>query len=37
MPSNPKIYKTFNILSLFFFSGFLVLVIIELTSVITGS
>ena len=37
MPSNPKVYKTFNILSLFFFAGFLIIVIIEFTSVVTSS
>jgi len=36
MPSNPKAKKTFNILNIFFFAGFLVIVITEFTDIISG-
>lgn len=36
MPSSPKAKKTYNILNLFFFAGFLVIVIMEFTDIISG-
>ena len=36
MPSNPKAKKTFNILNIFFFAGFLAIVIAEFTGIISG-
>ena len=36
MPSNPRVKKAFNILSLFFFTVFLVIAVIEFTTIISG-